>query len=434
VDVSYYDLVRDPLGEVQRVYTHAGLDLAPRAIEAMRALSARDVQHRHGRHVYDAHDFGLSTPQVEQTFTDYRTRFAIRHEVLGTRGTDVGTRAGAAGYGDLPRALFSAAVDVFSEKPGQLPLGDDVRLDGRTVLVTGANSGLGRAVAIDLARRGARLLLACRSGIPAAGREIATAAGSTIVEMLPVDLSDMDSVVSLSDALVARRDTLDAVVCNAGLMPRRSQVTRQGFEVLYAVHFLANFVLLRRLLEAGVIPNDVFAHNGRAILDIPRIVFVASETHRSSAGLDFDRVGEPVQYGVSDGLKHYGDSKLASVTFATELARRLMTEHGPTVGVHSLCPGPVASGIARDAPLLLQPLLKPVMRAFFASPAQAATPVVYLTAAPELAGETGWYLHLMQHKAPSERASDPANGERLWKRAEEILGPWLIADRAAVPV
>jgi NAD(P)-dependent dehydrogenase (short-subunit alcohol dehydrogenase family) len=434
VDVSYYDLVRDPLGEVQRVYTHAGLDLAPRAIEAMRALSARDVQHRHGRHVYDAHDFGLSTPQVEQTFTDYRTRFAIRHEVLGTRGTDVGTRAGAAGYGDLPRALFSAAVDVFSEKPGQLPLGDDVRLDGRTVLVTGANSGLGRAVAIDLARRGARLLLACRSGIPAAGREIATAAGSTTVEMLPVDLSDMDSVVSLSDALVARRDTLDAVVCNAGLMPRRSQVTRQGFEVLYAVHFLANFVLLRRLLEAGVIPNDVFAHNGRAILDIPRIVFVASETHRSSAGLDFDRVGEPVQYGVSDGLKHYGDSKLASVTFATELARRLMTEHGPTVGVHSLCPGPVASGIARDAPLLLQPLLKPVMRAFFASPAQAATPVVYLTAAPELAGETGWYLHLMQHKAPSERASDPANGERLWKRAEEILGPWLIADLAAVPV
>jgi len=425
VDVSYYDLVRDALGEVRRVYAHAGLHLTPRAADAMRAKSARDVQHRHGRHAYDAHDFGLSTPQIEQVFAGYRARFRIRHEVLGKSGNEDGARAGAAGYGDLPRALFSAAVDVLSEKPGQLPLGDDIRLDGRTVLVTGASSGLGKAVAIDLARRGARLLLACRSGIPAAGREIAAAAGSTSVEMLRADLADMDSVVALSDSLAARREILDAVVCNAGLMPRRSQVTKQGFEVLYAVHFLANFVLLRRLLEAGVIPNDVFAHNGRALLDIPRIVFVASETHRSSAGLDFDHLGAPVEYGVSDGLKHYGDSKLALVTFATELARRLTTTDGPSVGVHSLCPGPVASSIAREAPLLLQPILKPAMRAFFARPEQAATPVVYLTAAPELAGETGWYLHLMQRKAPSERASDPANGERLWRRAEEILRPWL---------
>jgi NAD(P)-dependent dehydrogenase (short-subunit alcohol dehydrogenase family) len=425
VDVSYYDLVRDPLAEIQRIYDRAGLELIPQAADAMRAKSARDVQHRHGRHAYDAHDFGLSLPQVEQAFSDYRARFAIRHEKIGQSGSKDGTRTGAARYGDMPRAIFSAAIDVFSQKPGQLPLGDDIRLAGRTVLVTGANAGLGKAVAIDLARRGARLLLACRSGIPAAGREIAAAAGSTSVEMLRVDLSDMGSVVSLADTLVARRETLDAVVCNAGLMPPRSQVTKQGFEVLYAVHFLANFVLLRRLLDAGVIPNDVFSHNGRAPLDIPRIVFVCSETHRSSAGLDFDRLGGPVEYGVRDGLKHYGDSKLALVTFATELARRLMTAHGPTIGVHSLCPGPVASNIARDAPLFLQPLLRPAMRAFFASPEKAAAPVVYLTAAPELAGETGWYLHLMQRKAPSERALDPANGERLWRRAEEILQPWL---------
>jgi NAD(P)-dependent dehydrogenase (short-subunit alcohol dehydrogenase family) len=160
-------------------------------------------------------------------------------------------------------------------------------------------------------------------------------------------------------------------------------------------------------------------------------VFVASETHRSSSGLDFGGLGGPVEYGVRDGLKHYGDSKLALVTFAAELARKLKTEHGPSVGVHSLCPGPVASNIARDAPPALRPVLKPVMRAFFASPDKAAAPVVYLTAAPELAGETGWYLHLMQRKEPSERASDPANGARLWKRAEEILAPWLAPERAA---
>jgi NAD(P)-dependent dehydrogenase (short-subunit alcohol dehydrogenase family) len=230
--------------------------------------------------------------------------------------------------------------------------------------------------------------------------------------------------VALTKELERRKETLDLVICNAGLMPRQAQANRHGHEVMYAVHFFANFLLLNRLLATGVIPNAQ-AGNGRHGTAIPRIVVVASETHRSSAGLDFAHLGALRDYGLWNGLTHYGDSKLASVTFASELARRLTTAAGPSVAVHSLCPGPVDSRIARSAPALLQPLLGPVMHAFFRSPAQAAAPVVYLAAAPDIAGDTGWYLHLLQRKSAAPRALERENGQRLWQRAEQLLGPWL---------
>lgn len=425
IDVAYDDLVRDPIAQIQRIYDHAGIALTTDATNAMRAVSARDVQHRHGRHVYKAQDFGLNSTQIERTFADYRARFNISTEVAKKRKAASTESVPAKEYSNVPRAIVAAVKDVFVQKAGQLPVGDETRLDGKTVLITGANVGLGKAVAIDLARRGAKLLLACRSGIPEAGEEIARASGSHSVEMLRVDLSDMDSVVNLADTLVARGETIDRVICNAGLMPRRSQVTKQGFEVMYAVHLFANFVLLRRLLASGVIPNDVYAHNGRHGDEIPRIVFVASETHRASDGLDFAQLGGPVSYGVTNGLKFYGDSKLALVTYATELARRLTTEKGPSVAVHSLCPGPVDTSIARDAPALLQPLIKPVMSALFPSPTHAIGPVVYLATAPEIADQTGWYMHLMQRKPAAEKALDASNGTQLWLQAEQRVGAWL---------
>jgi NAD(P)-dependent dehydrogenase (short-subunit alcohol dehydrogenase family) len=425
IDVSYYDLLRNPLGEVRRIYAHAGLTLRATAEEAMQKVLVRDVQNRYGRHVYRARDFGLSPALIEESFADYRARFAIPRE-----RTDDGAQArpgekSGLGHKSALTATVTAVLDVFADKPTLLPLGLDIRLDGKTALLTGANGGLGRAIAVDLARRGARLLLACRSGVPEVGEAIARQTGSEKIEMLRVDLTDFDAVTALADELIRRKETIDLVICNAGLMPRKARATRHGHEVMYAVHFFANYILLRRLLGAGVIPNEVFARNGRRGTAIPRIVFVASETHRSSSGLDFLHLGAVRDYGMRDGLKHYGDSKLAAVTFATELARRLTVASGPSVAVHSLCPGPVDSGIAREAPAALSPLIGAVMHAFFRSPAQAAAPVLYLAAAPDIAGDTGWYLHLLQRKLAAPLALDPENGSRLWTRAEEILLPWL---------
>ena len=120
---------------------------------------------------------------------------------------------------------------------------------------------------------------------------------------------------------------------------------------MFTVHYLASHLLARRLLQSGTIPNGVFASNGRRGTAIPRIVFVSSEAHRSAERLlDFDRFAAFNDYKLREALKWYGYSKLALTTFATELARRLTLPDGPSVGVHALCPGPVATKESRRAP------------------------------------------------------------------------------------
>jgi NAD(P)-dependent dehydrogenase (short-subunit alcohol dehydrogenase family) len=422
VDVSYYDLLADPLACVRRIYAHAGMDLAPAAEAAMKEVVARDTQHRYGRHVYRTRDFGLSPAAIEETFADYRARFAIRRE-KAERDSGLLTQTGASGVGHRNpfSATLTALLDLRSRERPLAGLDAGVRLDGKTALVTGASSGLGKALAIELGRRGARVLLACRSGIPEAGEEVARRSGSTAVEMLRVDLSDLDAVGSLADDLARRGETLDLLVCNAGLVPSKAVRTPQGHEAMFTVHYLASHLLVRRLLASGVIPNEVYAANGRTGTAIPRIVFVTSEVHRSSDGIDFERFGAFKDYGLSGAMPAYSDSKLALTTFATELGRRLTTAAGPSVGVHAVCPGPVASRLARDAPAFAQKPLDLVMRGLFPSPEKATAPVLYLAAAPELAGDTGWYMHLMRRKTPSPAALDAENGRRLWDQGEALL-------------
>jgi NAD(P)-dependent dehydrogenase (short-subunit alcohol dehydrogenase family) len=301
-------------------------------------------------------------------------------------------------------------------------LSDADSLDGRVCLVTGASSGLGKATAIALARRGARVLMACRSGIPEAGDEVRRLGGSDAVEMLPVDLSDFASVQKLCDTLRDRGVRIDVLVCNAGVVPSRARRTRDGFEQMFQVNFLANVLLTRRLLQDGVIPNRVFANNGvDAAAPRPRIVIVSSETHRSAKPLQMATLGDYVEYGPMTSVAHYGHTKLLLCTFATELGRRLSDARGVDVAVHALCPGPVNSNMAREAPRWLAPLLKPMMRVFFSSPEVASRPVVYLACARALEGQTSRYLHLMRQKEPAPAARDATVGKQLWDRSSELL-------------
>ncbi|MFO0697094.1 MAG: SDR family NAD(P)-dependent oxidoreductase [Polyangiales bacterium] len=429
VDVSYYDLLVDPLAEVKRIYDHAGLELTAEALEAMKAVLERDKKDRYGKHVYRTRDFGLGPALVEETFADYRARFGIRHEkkekdeAPATSATPSGV-----GHGNPLTAALTAVIDQLDPAPSLEPLSPRERLDGKTALVTGANVGLGKAIAIDLAKRGARVILACRSGIPEAGKEVAEASGSSSVSMMRVDLSDLASVVALADELAHRGETLDLVVCNAGLMPAKAIRTAQGYDAMNQVHYLANHLLLRRLLASGVIPNDVFARNGRRGTKVPRIVLVGSEAHRSSTGFPLERLDRFEDYGLRDSMNRYGDSKLLAIAFATELARRLDTSDGPSVSVHSLCPGPIDSNITRDSPPALKPLVDAVLGAVFPSPEAAARAVVYLAAAPEIAGDTGVYLHALRRKTASPLATDPAFGASLYARGEALLAPYLGAE------
>jgi NAD(P)-dependent dehydrogenase (short-subunit alcohol dehydrogenase family) len=220
------------------------------------------------------------------------------------------------------KAVLSGLLDQRSKEPKVAPVSHDVRLDGRTCLVTGANSGLGKGIALRLAKRGAHVIMACRSGIPEAGEEVRAQSGSERVEMIHVDLSDFDSMMAFCDELRDRKVTLDAAVFNAGVVPATSRMNKHGFELMFAVNFLAKFVLLNRLLRDGVIPNSVYAGNSRAE-DPPRVIFVSSETHRSSIPIDFDAFGEPIEYGVKDGVKYYGVStRVATAPRSTSASTR----------------------------------------------------------------------------------------------------------------
>jgi len=315
----------------------------------------------------------------------------------------------------IRHALTAAVRGRVSKRAGLRPVPEDLRIDGKVCLVTGANSGLGKAVAIDLAGRGARVLMACRSGHPQAGEDVRRLSGSGQVEMLRVDLADLDSVARLCDELKSRAPRIDIAVLNAGLIPRRARRTPQGFEVMFAVHFLANRLLVDRLLAEGLIVPSA------QVKETPRIVLVASEAHRSAGPIDFNRFGAFVDYGLRDAMKHYGMSKLHLCTYAQELSRRLNPSGEVRVAVHSLCPGPVATGIAREAPAFLQPLIHPLMSLLFLSPEIAARPVLYLCCAEEMGRRSGAYLHVMREKRPSPLARDENAGARLWAASEALL-------------
>jgi NAD(P)-dependent dehydrogenase (short-subunit alcohol dehydrogenase family) len=184
----------------------------------------------------------------------------------------------AVGHKNPITAVITALSDMVSEKGQLAPMGADERLDGKTALVTGANTGLGKAIAIQLAQRGAHVVMACRSGHPEAGEDVKAASGSDKVEMLRVDLSDLNSANALCDQLKARDQlkALDITIFNAGLMPLSARHGPQGFELMFTVHFLASRLMVQRLLSDNLIAPEADPTNR------PRIVFVSSESHRSA--------------------------------------------------------------------------------------------------------------------------------------------------------
>ena len=323
---------------------------------------------------------------------------------------------------------IGATLAAFGQRLGGggggavLDLAAEQRLDGRTCLVTGASSGLGKALAIALAGRGARVLLACRRTDPAIAAEIAHLAGDGVVEMLAVDLTDLATVERLCDGLRDRGECVDVLVLNAGVMPRRARRTAQGLEEMFQVNFLAGVLLTRRLLQDGVVPNRSLARvESRRDGAAARIVFVASEVHRSAPPIDAATLGDYVDYNAFTGMRRYAHSKLAVCTYAAELARRLRDGDGVDVAVHAICPGPIASNMAREAPVWIKPVLGPAMRLLFAPPAEAARPLAYLAAAPAIEGQTGLYLHRSEVKAAAESTGDPERGARLWDAAWALI-------------
>jgi NAD(P)-dependent dehydrogenase (short-subunit alcohol dehydrogenase family) len=315
-------------------------------------------------------------------------------------------------YTSPAKATITGIRDLFKKHVPAGELKDDDRLDGRRVVITGSSSGLGFATAVEMARRGAEVIMAVRSGIPSRGEEVKKQSGSEKVKMMFVDLSDVDSIMAFCGQLKEKYGSIDILVCNAAVVPKKSRKTRQGLEQMFMVNYFAKFLLVNRLLEL-----DAFSREGR----IPRIIFVSSESHRNPKSFDLDGFGEYREFGIRKVMELYGHYKLLMTSFANELSRRLNPGEEAKYSVFALCPGPVNSNIAREAPRVFQPLLKLIFSIFFRSPRRASEPVVYLAASKDVEGRPVDYLFLMSRKGMDEKATDPENGKALWERSVELM-------------
>ena len=314
-------------------------------------------------------------------------------------------------YNSPLQATVSGILDLFKKRERVGALTEKDTLQGKKVLITGSSSGLGLATAIQLATLGAEVIMAVRSGIPEKGEEVKRASGSDKVKMLHVDLSDFNSIKNLISAVKLKIGKIDVLICNAAVVVSEARKTVTGLDEMFTVNYLSKFLLVNGLLN-----ENCFNTAG----SIPRIIFVSSESHRNPTAFEWDTFGEFQAHKMAKTVERYGYYKLLMTTFSQELSRRLNLDK-TNYSVFALCPGPVNSNIAREAPKMVQPLMKLVFKIFFNSPENAAEPVVYLTASKVIEGKPTDYLFLMSRKPVDELASNPENGKRLWGLTEKLL-------------
>lgn len=279
-------------------------------------------------------------------------------------------------------------------------------MHGRTVVITGANSGIGLECAVALADLGADVAITARDPRKgeAAVAEILDRTG-TAPRLFDLDLADLDSVRRCADAVLDAFDQLHVLVANAGLTLSRRTETVQGFEYLFGVNHLGHFELFRRLRE-------------RLVASAPaRVVVVSSDMHRVAfRGLPFDDLQSERGYRSWDV---YGKSKLANLLFVREAALRLS---GTGVTVNAAHPGLVKTNFGGDGDTrLTQQFVRALPRTLALDAAEGAETIVHLAASPEVVGLTGGYFSNKRPVTPSRHALDDAAAGRLWAVSEELI-------------
>jgi retinol dehydrogenase 12 len=270
-------------------------------------------------------------------------------------------------------------------------------LSGRTFLITGANTGIGRATAAGLANRGGRVYLACRSEQKgrAAAAAIVAATGNEAVTFLPLDLADLASVRTCAEQFLARGEPLHVLINNGGVAGQRG-ITRDGFELAFGVNHLGHFALTAALL-------DCLAASAPA-----RVVNVSSDSHYQAKGIDFEAVRQ--RTASTTGMREYAVSKLGNVLFTQELARRVA---GRGITAYALHPGVVASDIWRRVPWPVRPLIKRRM----ITTEEGARTSLYCATAPELAQVSGRFYDDCRERKASAVATGELAGT-LWEHSE----------------
>ncbi|WP_420627797.1 SDR family oxidoreductase [Candidatus Leptofilum sp.] len=279
----------------------------------------------------------------------------------------------------------------------------DNALSGKVCLVTGANSGLGKATARELAKMGSTVVMVTRSQErgEAALADVRQTSGSNQVHLLLADLSSLESIRQLAAQFKAAYSRLDILINNAGAIFKNRQLSVDGYEMTFALNHLGYFLLTNLLL-------DLLKASAPA-----RIVVVSSGAHIGGP-INFDDLMQAKKYR---SLVAYGQSKLANILFTYELARRL---EGSGVTANALHPGGVATGFGQGEGVM--GWFFKLIRPFLLTPEKGAETQIYLASSPEVEGVTGKYFDKKKPIKSSKESYDMAVAQRLWQISEQLTG------------
>jgi len=272
--------------------------------------------------------------------------------------------------------------------------------------VTGGNTGIGKTTALELAKRGARIYLACRDMKKCndTRAEIIKATLNRNVYCRECDLSDFDSIRKFADTFKAKEKKLDILINNAGVMRTPKMLTKQGIELQIGTNHMGHFLLTGLLLET-------------LIASAPSRIVVVSSIAHTRGKINFDDLNSEKSY---DPGAAYNQSKLANVLFARELAKRL---EGTGVTVNSLHPGVVNTELMRHMgfqnSVTATIFVKPILSFFLKSPEQGALTTLFVALEPSLEKTTGKYYSDSKEKAVSPEAENTETSRRLWATSEK---------------
>ncbi len=280
-------------------------------------------------------------------------------------------------------------------------------MQGKVVVITGSNIGIGKETAVGVASLGATTVLACRNQEKAAAAavEIKQRSGNDDVQLVALDLADLASVKAAAADIVQRWERLDVLVNNAGGTWSERILTKQGFEQTFGVNHLGPFYLTMLLLD-------------RIKASAPaRIINLSSVGHHFAfGGIRFDDLQGEKRYATFDA---YSQSKLANILFTRELVKKL---DGSNVTVNAVHPGAVRSGFGMDGDLnAFLTAGSHLIRPFEISPKSGAKTSIYLATSPEVDGKTGMYWVRRRPGRMSPKAQDDAVASRLWDESEKLL-------------
>ena len=278
-------------------------------------------------------------------------------------------------------------------------------LKDKTVVITGATNGIGKAAALELAKQGPKLLLTYRNQELADNllAEIKTVSPDVSIELIYCDFSAQSSIRECAAEIISSQDKIDVLINNAGVVNTSYHETSEGIENTFAVNHLGYFLFTNLLLKKMKGPEE------------SRIINVSSAAHSFVKDMNWENINFKDDFG--QGMQVYGQSKLANLLFTRHLAIKLSTDN---ISVNAIHPGGVNTALGSQNKALFGKILKVMLKPFFRSPLKGASSIVYLATKND-DGITGEYFVDCKQAKSSSYSKNLEEAQKLWDLSEQLV-------------